>query len=139
MRVAQEPDIGRCGFLEDRVLSTLTEAAEGGDALEGIEMLARAIHEDYVRKQDEKGHAPVDNPSMVPWDELPEQLRESNRRQAEHIATKLRAIGCGIVPLTDAHGNSFTFDSREVERLARMEHERWWRERDAAGWTSAPA
>lgn len=111
------------------------EAAEGGDALERTETLARAIHDDYIRKQAEDGRTPAENPSMVPWDELPEHLRDSNRRQAEDIASKLHAIGCRIVPLTDGHSESFRFDPSELERLARMEHDRWWREREAAGWT----
>lgn len=107
-------------------------------ALERTETLARAIHEDYVRKQREYGHDSADNPPMVAWEELPEHLRESNRRQAEGIAAKLRAIGCGIVPLTDGLHDVFTFDPSELERLARLEHERWWHEREATGWTYSP-
>ena len=105
------------------------------DGLERTETLARAIHGDYVRKQAEDGRTSAENPSMVPWEELPERLRESNRRQAEDIASKLRAIGCHILPRADGHRESFRFDPPELERLGRMEHDRWWRERKAAGWT----
>jgi hypothetical protein len=108
------------------------------------EILARAIHEDYVRHQKESGATPEANPSMVPWDDLPEDLKESNRHQADHIEVKLAAIGCGLQSLTDWQAASFerlpddvkaVFD---VERLARMEHERWCDERRRQGWTYAP-
>jgi hypothetical protein len=104
----------------------------------GTEALARAIHEDYVRKQAEAGHTPTDNPSMVRWDELPEHLKESNRRQANDIGTKLRAIRCRIVPLTGEEQDGFEFRPLELEFLARMEHDRWWQERMTDGWSYAP-
>lgn len=103
-----------------------------------LETLARAIHEDYVRKQAEEGHTPADNPSMVPWDELPEHLKESNRRQAGDIGNELGAIGGSVAPLSDGGQDSFAFGSVEVELLARMEHDRWWRERESGGWRFAP-
>ncbi len=116
------------------------------DALLGgrREVIARAIHEDYVRRQTEAGLTPSANPSMVGWEELPEDLKESNRQQADHIEVKVKAVGCGIQALTDWAAASFESlpeDVRrvfDVELLARMEHERWDRERRAAGWAYAP-
>lgn len=43
------------------------------------EILARAIHKEYVRNQDKEGHTPCTNPSMIPWGELPDSLKDSNR------------------------------------------------------------
>jgi len=106
--------------------------------MERTEAVARAIHDEYVGKQAEAGHTPADNPSMAPWEELPERLRESNRRQAEDIANKLRAIECRIVPLADGQLDLFTFDPPELEHLARMEHHRWRREREGSGWAYGP-
>ncbi|HMA54731.1 MAG TPA: NAD-binding protein, partial [Acidobacteriota bacterium] len=108
------------------------------------EILARAIHEDYVRRQKLAGATPGTNPSMVAWDDLPEDLKESNRYQADHIEVKLAAIGCGLQSLSDWKAASFerlpedvksVFD---IERLARMEHERWCEERLRQGWSYAP-
>lgn len=102
------------------------------------EILARAIHEDYVRNQEKQGQTPDTNPSMVAWDKLPESLKESNRRQADHIGVKLQAVGCMIVPQTDWGAELFTFSPEEVELMAEMEHERWVTERRLAGWTYGP-
>ncbi len=101
------------------------------------EILARAIHEDYVRRQRELGDTPESNPSRVPWDELPEDLKESNRQQADHIGVKLKAVGCGVAPLTDWDAERFQFSAEEVELMAKMEHQRFVEERLAAGWTYA--
>jgi hypothetical protein len=102
------------------------------------EILARAMHEEYVRQQAAEGHTPETKPAMVPWEELREDFKESNRRQASHIGVKLRAAGCGIAPLTDWEAESFRFTDQEVELLAEMEHDRWMEENRRQGWTYAP-
>jgi hypothetical protein len=110
------------------------------------EILARAIHEDYVRCQRELGDtSPQEgvrstyesNPSLVPWNELPDDLKESNRQQADHVGNKLKAIGCGVAPLTDWDAERLQFSAEEVELMAQMEHHRFVEERLAAGWTYA--
>ena len=103
------------------------------------ETIARAIHDDYVRKQRTEGTTPEENPSMVEWIDLPEALKASNRDQAANIGAKLHAVGVGLVPLTDWDAAPIEFTDDEVETLAVMEHDRWWREREAAGWTPGPA
>src|SRR5207248_2665129 len=65
------------------------------------EALARMIHEEYVRQQQKLGQTTETNPSMVPWDELPEGLKESNRRQADDIGRKLREVGYCHTPTLD--------------------------------------
>jgi hypothetical protein len=101
------------------------------------EVLARAIHEEYLEKQvRESGMAPGD-PPLAAWDELPESVRESNRRQADHIGDKLRAVGCGLGPLSAPNAESFSFTPEEIETLAELEHERWCRERRQQGWRFA--
>jgi hypothetical protein len=102
------------------------------------EILARAIHEDYVTRQRELGDTPTSNPSLVPWGDLPEDLKESNRHQADHIGVKLKAIGYGIAPLTDWDAERLQFTAEEVELMAQMEHQRFVEERLRAGWAHAP-
>ncbi len=102
------------------------------------ERLARTIHEDYVQREREKGETVETNPSIVEWDELPESLRESNRRQADHLGAKLKAVGCGSAPLTGSEAEPIAFSPEEVELLAELEHKRWMAERLFEGWTHAP-
>jgi hypothetical protein len=102
------------------------------------EILARAIHEEYVRDQTRRGATSRTNPSMAPWDQLAEDLRESNRRQAEHIGTKLRQVGCFIAPRTDWDEPLLQLTPEEIEVLARMEHQRFVDERVGQGWRPGP-
>jgi TrkA-N domain/RyR domain len=102
------------------------------------EILARAIHEEYVRDQARRGETPATNPSMAPWDELAEDLKESNRHQAEHIGAKLREVGCFVAPRTDWDEPLFQFTPDEIETLARIEHQRFVDERLSQGWKSGP-
>jgi voltage-gated potassium channel Kch len=98
------------------------------------EILARAIHESYLRDQKSQ-----DNTSLaVSWDALPEEIRESNREQAGHINERLVSIGCDIMPLSDWDAHTFGFSPAEIEQLAQLEHARWMQERQRQGWTHGP-
>ena len=99
------------------------------------EALAHAIHERYLRDQLSGEEHTSGNPSLVPWERLPEDLKESNRSQADHIGLKIQSIGCDIAPLTEWEANAFTFTPEEIETMAQMEHVRWIEERRAQGWT----
>jgi len=102
------------------------------------EVIARAIHAEYVRNQEAKGETGETNSRLVDWEQLPEHIKESNRAQAVHIAEKLKAIGCGIKELGDGEKGEFEFTGAEIELLAPMEHERWVEERLSNGWTVGP-
>ena len=93
------------------------------------EILARAIHEEYVRDQERRGETAAANASIRPWGRLAEDLRESTRRQAEHIGSKLQQAQCFIAPRTDWDQPLFQFTPQEVEILARSEHQRYVAER----------
>jgi len=60
-------------------------------------MLAKAIHEDYVRRRKADGSLPHDDPALRCWEELAESLRASSRDQAVDIERKLASIGCDAV------------------------------------------
>lgn len=102
-----------------------------------LDQLARAVHRRYVAKRIKEGADPQTDPSIVPWEQLTEGLKESNRQQADHIAVKLRAIGCEMVS-ADKHPDrpERTITPDELEVLARMEHARWNADRFLAGWTA---
>jgi len=98
-----------------------------------VEMLARVLHAAYVARSRARGCA--DGPALATWDDLPEDLKVSNRASVMDITAKLAAIDCQL----EEGGGAFSFTSEQVERLARMEHERWATERLAAGWTHGSA
>jgi hypothetical protein len=105
-----------------------------------IENLARTIHKDYVRRKEVEGHTLTDEPSRLPWEALPEDLRESNRNQAADIGHKLAAISCEALMNNGEYDDlpELRFSREEVEQLAKLEHARWEQERRSAGWTFGP-
>lgn len=130
---------GGRGFDDVHAFALLERICQPDLVLGGTnEVLARSIHERYQLEQQKAGQDAPSNPALVPWEKLPEELKESNRSQAAHIGMKLQAIGCDIAPLTDWEAALFQFEPEEVERMSRMEHERWSTERGAQGWTYGP-
>ncbi|MCX6864836.1 MAG: RyR domain-containing protein, partial [Verrucomicrobia bacterium] len=121
-------------FRHLRAFGLLDRTCHPDQVLRGTqEILARAIHDAYLRQQLAVGVKLAKHPSMVPWDDLPEHLRESNRRQADDIKAKLKAVHCRTAPMLDWDEPLFVFTPEEMERLGRMEHERWMAEKQQAG------
>jgi hypothetical protein len=115
------------------------------------EVLAQAVHEAYRqgrrRKAMERQQGEQDgqaeeslkkDKAMLPWESLPEPLKESNRRQVDHIRAMLQAAGYGIKPLTDWEAMFYEFEPEEVEFMARLEHVRYVEERTREGWVPGP-
>ena len=99
-----------------------------------LELLAKAIHERYLIQSEGLIQAEGGNPSRVKWEALPDHLKESNRKQADHISLQLRRVQCEIIPQTDWSSKRFVFSPEEVEELAVQEHARWLGERIRQGW-----
>ncbi|MCC6796361.1 MAG: NAD-binding protein [Candidatus Hydrogenedentes bacterium] len=102
------------------------------------ELIAQALHAEYVRSVAATGAPTENNPATVQWDKLSEPLKESNRHQAAHLARRLQRFGYQIVPLSDWEAENFAFADVEVDEMARMEHERWCADKKRAGITYAP-
>jgi hypothetical protein len=101
-----------------------------------IELMARARHEDYVSQELSLGHTAADNPSMVGWEDLPESLKESNRRFAESVGETLDQLGASFTPIQDGDtGQLELLDAEIMEPLAVAEHDRWMSDLMADGWT----
>lgn len=98
------------------------------------ELLARANHETYLREQRADGVS--DGVSIKPWDELPESLKNSNRRFADGIGAALDAIGYDLIPapVFDDGSSPLMLTDDQVERLARREHDRWVADLTRDGW-----
>ncbi len=105
----------------------------GDHLLDAIEPIAQAIHEDWRSKRGTAAGKEAD----VPWDELSEHYRASNRMQAMDIVRKLKVLGYRCERAA-ANAPLVSFAPDQVERLARMEHDRWMQEKMASGWTYGP-
>jgi hypothetical protein len=102
-------------------------------ALDDLERLARAIHELYNEKQQERYS---DKPLKYPdFDTLPDALKYSNLRQAMDIPEKLRHMGFVMGPADPAKESVAEIPPEYVEVLAQKEHEAWVAERMSTGWT----
>ncbi len=120
------------------VFGVLEEGCVPGRISEDLyDQLARAIHQAYLNHCAAQGDTPQTNPSMRPWAELPDDLKQANLAQAADIRHKLRAIGCEIVPEAAAIPE-FAFTAAEIEQLAEQEHERWMQERREQGYVPGP-
>jgi hypothetical protein len=93
-----------------------------------VEKLAIAIHEDYRQK----------NPGTdydLPWEELTEHIKETNRDQAKNISKYLTLVGCsydsGDTPFVSVE----RFTENEILIIAVETHEVWRRSKEADGWT----
>jgi hypothetical protein len=101
--------------------------------------MPRAFHEAYRRT------APQHAVANQPWEDLAEELRESNRRLLIHLPAKLATAGADVatwlsrngpasrpgadLPLPDLESNPAL-----LEELAALEHARWMMERHLGGW-----
>jgi hypothetical protein len=118
-----------------RIVSTGTEAL-ASELIESsaIEILARAKHEDYVRRGLERGESPGTNPSLVGWEKLPSALKASNRRFAEMVGAHVTALGATLRPLAHAPAENLLQGDLPLEDLARAEHDRWVASLQREGW-----
>ncbi|GAA2769424.1 RyR domain-containing protein [Nonomuraea dietziae] len=121
-----------------RVFPVTDAAADPGLIAEDlVETLATTAHHHYLAGQASRGGSPSLNSSLVPWEELEEDKKESNRLLAEDIGRKLREVGCALGPRVDPE-LGYAFTKEEIEVLAEMEHVRWMRMMLARGWRHGP-
>ena len=74
--------------------------------------------------------------SLNLWEDLIEEIKDSNRYQADHISVKLRAVGYDtndVIPIEELKMK--LAESATLEKLAKMEHRRWMAEKRMAGWS----
>ncbi|KAK5118894.1 hypothetical protein LTR62_000105 [Meristemomyces frigidus] len=78
--------------------------------------------------------------SMRDWDELPPELKESTRAQADDIPRKLRAVGCFMLNelRTEPLIKVPHFTETQLDMLSEMEHERFNAERLQRQWRMGP-
>lgn len=139
----RDSDIRPFGQIKPAIETQLDEENE-------LDELAKTIHDKYVEKSVEKYE-----PSTQEWDILEEDLKDSNRQQADHMYVKMRAIqrevlrrpsGRDVSKLCseelqrwakpdDSRDRVAEIDSEDALLLAKMEHQRWCAERWLDGWS----
>ena len=108
------------------------------------EQIARLNHDAYLESQRRLHGRDVRKPSVVPWESLMPEKRDSNREQAFDLGNKLSRINYTVAPLTDWNERLVDFGlipfgkgSTALEEMARWEHERWMAEKLRKGWRYA--
>lgn len=133
--------LGLLGPLADRlhlVPATASSLAAGLLRDSAIEVMARAKHDDYVELERAKGVRVLDNPSVVSWDDLPETLRDSNRRFASSVAETLARLDATLSPLQNSSDiSTLSLSADRLEEMAIKEHDRWEADLRRDGWTYA--
>jgi hypothetical protein len=105
------------------------DAILGGD----LDIKAMALHLNHYEQRktrDDFGQRNAD----VPWNELSQEFKDSNRKAADHMGVKIRGIGCEIVRENDPR-QEVEISDEDLEKLSILEHKRWNAERSLAGWT----
>jgi hypothetical protein len=100
------------------------------------ERLGKAIHQRY--QANEKDRAQTPNLGLADWPALSEDLKESNRQQADNYQELLRAVNMTANPAKVRDIKLIVFLPEEVEIMAEMEHARFNVERLLSGWTLGP-
>lgn len=126
-----DPEYGRQAINAGRIGSEWRQTLD--DAT--MESLAASVHEVFLESQraDQVG-----SPSAaVPYDQLPDHLKEQNRENVRDMAVKLALVGYSIAPAQDDEQPLILSDPF-LEQLARREHERWMEVMLADGWRYGP-
>jgi len=101
-----------------------------------LEPLAKTLHAKYLEDMMAAGNK--DHPSVVSWEVLPEELKESNRRVARKIGENLRLLGYDYSGKNTPFPAVEQFDEATILKLAQKQHEDWMEEKQKNGWTYAP-
>jgi hypothetical protein len=110
-----------------------------GDLLENLAEAAHEVFCDGLRAQgyqlgSETNSELKEHDALKPYQDLREDEKESNRDNVRDIANKLAAVGYVMMP---ARSNEppFEFPGNDLDFLARLEHDRWMRDKLKHGWT----
>ncbi len=116
--------------------------------LEGdlLENLASIHHQIFCQQMEEIGYkyglvtndAEKTHSALLPWGDLPEDEKEQNRSAVRDIPLKLGSIGYVMIPARSNEPAEFPKGEEDLERLSKMEHERWMNVKLKAGWVYAP-
>ncbi len=114
--------------LDKELLETLAEAAH---EVFGEDLKAKGYKYGTITQKSQRVHS-----SLKPYAELPEDEKEQNRNNVRDIPNKLASVGYALLPARSGEAPS-EFSDDEIEKLAKMEHERWVQQKLDTGWKYA--
>jgi hypothetical protein len=107
--------------IRDRMAKIAREVARGEVECEGWKLGT------------EKSKATKENPMLVEYDQLSDELKNQNRLQVRDIPAKLSYAGLTIIRTREGEP-PFVFPADLLESLADREHTRWMRQKAKEGW-----
>jgi hypothetical protein len=111
-----------------RAFGSTLDAGQGRP-VDSWERIARLVHEDYVRT-----YPDPEDPARRPWNELEPFYRESNVRQVLTVLGSAVAVGRSWGA---SSGAGTPLSDRQLDEMARREHESWRAHLQHNGWTRA--
>lgn len=95
-----------------------------------LEAMARALHDGYLRELEQSLTAEQrsEKPAYLPWDELPDRMRDKNFAAARGIWQFLRQIGYDVTSRSATQREVREFSDAELDQLAGLEFARWFGE-----------
>jgi hypothetical protein len=104
-----------------------------------LDKLARELHKRYCEGRRAEGQTVESNPALVPFDELPADLKAANYDGAATIPRKLARIDYGLRPAPPgSEAALLTLSEDQIIRLAKAEHARWNWQKILHGWRYKP-
>jgi len=97
-----------------------------------IEPLAQAIHADFVKEREAEGNP--DHRYAIAWENLPDDIKESNRDVARSYGKELNTVGYAYDSGDTPFPSVEAFDEDTALLLAQNQHIRYVNERTANGW-----
>jgi hypothetical protein len=109
-----------------------------------LEKLAEATHRIFCEDLEAKGYKwgphtddkKKEHSSLKPYAELPENEKEQNRNFVRDIPNKLAHTGFTILPASNGKASDKLY-GEQLEIMARLEHERWMKQKRDASWEYA--
>lgn len=120
-----------CDTLDEVFIKARSDKTIPRPLLENLEILAREIHNDYIKEQKLSG-APIH--VTEDYYELEASSRYSNLRQAMNIDKKLRGLGYAMVSLEFEGITVDTLPKDVIEQYAIKEHDDWVSGKLQYGW-----
>ena len=124
--------VSKLAFIPNEIatVSLFVSPGESPIPKESREELAKLAHEKYLSKRI-KDH---EDGSFKFWEDLPENMKDSNRLQVAYSIQCLQKAGFKVKEVANANPKAVLFSDEEVELMAELEHGRWNAERLLDGW-----